>query len=57
MLATATARPDVKSFSLAQPFIDATSGFELTAFALLTLSAAGIWLLLLPLELLRIAAS
>jgi hypothetical protein len=57
MLATATSRPDVKSFSLAQPFVDATSGFELTAFALLSLTAVGVWLLLLPLELLSIAAS
>jgi hypothetical protein len=57
MLAFATPRADVKSFRLAHPAVRATSGVELTAFATLSLAAAGIWLLLLPLELLRFAAS
>jgi hypothetical protein len=57
MLAVATPRADVKSFRLAQPAVQATSGIKLTAFATLSLAAAGIWLLVIPLELLRFAAS
>ena len=57
MFAVAGTRTDVKSFRLAHPAVRATSGVELTASALLTLTAAGVWLLVLPLELLRLAAS
>jgi hypothetical protein len=53
MFAVATPRTDVKSFRLAHPAVRTTTGFELTVSALLTLSAAGLWLLVLPLELLR----
>jgi hypothetical protein len=54
MVALAPARPNVKSFSLVHPIVDATSAFEITAFAMLSLAALGIWLLLLPLEMLRL---
>ena len=57
MFALATPRADAKSFRLAHPAVRATSGLELTASALLTLAAAGVWLLVLPLELVRFVAS
>jgi hypothetical protein len=57
VLAIAASRTDVKSFRLAQPAVRATSGVELTAFATLSLAATGIWLLVLPLEILRAVAS
>jgi hypothetical protein len=56
MFAVATLRTDVKSFRLAQPPVR-PSATHLTACTTLTLSAAGVWLLVLPLELVRFAAS
>ena len=47
----------MKSFRLAHPAVRATSVVELTASALLTITAAGVWLLVLPLELLHLAAA
>jgi hypothetical protein len=46
---------ELKSFRLAQPVAQATSYAEFTAFTLLSLAATGIWLLVLPLELLGLA--
>jgi hypothetical protein len=46
---------ELKSFRLAQPVAQATSYAEFTAFTLLSLVATGIWLLVLPLELLGLA--
>ena len=43
---------DVKSFRLAKPI-----AAELTACTLLSLAASGIWLLVLPLEVLRLVAA
>lgn len=57
MFALANPRADVKSFRLSQPAVRAASGVEVTAFAILSLAAAGVWLLVIPLELLRFAAS
>jgi len=53
VFAIATPRTDVKSFRLAQPVGRTTSGLELTASAVLVLAAAGLWLMVIPLELLR----
>lgn len=57
MFALANPRADAKSFRLSQPAVRAASGVEVTAFAILSLAAAGVWLLVIPLELLRFAAS
>jgi hypothetical protein len=43
----------LKSFSVVHPIVDATSAFEVTAFAVLFLAVLGIWLLVLPLECLK----
>ena len=43
---------DLKSFRLAKPV-----AAELTACTVLSLAASGIWLLVLPLELLRLVAA
>ena len=53
MTSTAIAVPrDVKSFRLAKPV-----AAELTACTLLSLAASGVWLLVLPLELLRFVSA
>ena len=57
MVALAPTRSDVKSFSLVHPIVDATSTFELSLFALLSLTAVGIWVFLLPLEMLRLLSA
>jgi len=48
---------ELKSFRLAQPVAQATSYAEFTAFTLLSLVATGIWLFVLPLELLRLSGA
>lgn len=53
----APARTNVRSFRLAQPVVQASSWPEFSACALLTLAAVGVWLLVLPLELLRLLAA
>ena len=50
--AVATVPRDVKSFHLAKPIAR-----ELTVCTFLALAATGIWLLVLPLELLRLASA
>ena len=50
--AVAPAPRDVKSFRLAKPV-----AAEFTVCTLLSLAASGIWLLVLPLELLRLVAA
>jgi hypothetical protein len=50
--AVVTVPRDVKSFRLARPV-----AAELTACTLLSLAASGIWLLVLPLELLRLMSA
>jgi hypothetical protein len=57
MLAVSTPNGDVKSLRLARPVVRTASGAEVTAFTVLSLATAGVWLLVLPLELLRLAAS
>ena len=56
-VALAPMRGELKSFRLSQPVAQATSYAEFTAFTLLSLVATGIWLLVLPLELLRLAGA
>ena len=51
-MAIAPVGRDYKSFRLAKPV-----AAELTACAVLSLAASGIWLLVLPLELLRLVAA
>jgi len=53
-VALAPMHSELKSFRLA-PVAQATSYAEFTAFTLLSLVATGIWLFVLPLELLRLA--
>jgi hypothetical protein len=53
VVALTPTRADAKSFSLAHPIVDATSAFEVTSFAVLSLAALAIWLLVLPLEFLK----
>ena len=56
MFAIAIPRTDVKSFRLA-PVARTTSGVDVTAHAVLSLAAVGVWLMVLPLELLHFVAS
>lgn len=57
-VAVAVARPrtSAQTLRLAHPLVRTTSAFELTAVGALLLSALGLWLLVIPLELLRFAA-
>jgi len=52
-VAVASPRTNVQTLRLAQPAIQSTSPLQVTAAAVLTLAAGGIWLFVLPLELLR----
>jgi hypothetical protein len=45
---------DVKSFRLAQPAVNPTSTVDLPLCGALALAAAGTWLFVLPIELLRL---
>jgi hypothetical protein len=56
VLARAYLRADARSLRLAQPAIRSTSRFEVTAVGGLLLSAAGLWLLVIPVELLGLIA-
>jgi hypothetical protein len=49
-VAVATTRSDLQSFHLAHPVIRATSRFDLTAVAVLSILDITIWLVVLPLE-------
>jgi hypothetical protein len=55
-LAVATPRTELKTFRLAQPAVQVTSKLEVTAATSLTLAAVGIWLFVIPLELLQLVA-
>jgi hypothetical protein len=54
-IALAPAPKELKSFRLAQPVAGAASHAEFTVCTLLSLAATGLWLLVLPLELLRLS--
>ena len=57
-IAFATPMPrDVKSFRLSRPVAERTSRLQFTACTFLTIAATGIWLFLLPLELLQLVAA
>ena len=50
-------RTNVRTLRLAQPAVRPRSSFDLSAVAVLALAASGIWLFVLPLELLRLVAT
>jgi hypothetical protein len=50
-LAVAHPKPEIKTLKLAQPILRSTSLLEVGAVGLLTLAGAGIWMLVIPLEL------
>lgn len=56
MTAVPLIRSDVKTLRLAHPVVRRSSRVELTAFGVLTVAATGIWLFVLPLELLAFLA-
>lgn len=56
-IAIASAKADVKSLHLAQPLIRTTSKVEVTAAGALLLSALGLWLLVIPIELIGLVAT
>jgi hypothetical protein len=50
MVTLAPTRTDLHSFKLAHPIVRTTSRFDLTALAVLSMTAITIWLLVLPAE-------
>lgn len=56
-IAVPSSRTDLKTLRLAQPVIETTSRVEVTAVVVLALAAAGVWLCVLPLELLRVVGT
>jgi hypothetical protein len=56
-ITAASPRTDVKSLRLAHPLVRTGSPFEVTAVGGLLLSAVGLWMLVIPIELLSLAAA